>query len=198
MIKNPIPKVSNKNQFRAIGIVFGMYKPLAPDLLHKGTIKDSQGFIIDAVVLGKTLSLLKKFINFEKNYYWIVYPRNKNSNNLHLQVAGIWDPNNFDDNNQKNIEKTHEILHSLDLKENFFSIRGKLIFINISQKELIIKIFSSKSSKYSKNKSFKLLLKGIIPMKFINSFVSIEATRKENTLFMDDFEIIETNSSDIE
>ena len=199
MIKNPIPKVSNKIQFRAIGIVFGMYNPISPDILHKGTIKDSQGFIIDAVVLGKTLSLIKKFINFEKNYYWIVYPRNKNSNNLHLQVAGIWDPNNFGVNNEKTIEKTDEILQSLDLKDNFFSIRGKLIFINTLQKELVIKIFSSKSSKYSKNKSFKVSLKGIIPMKFINSFVSLEATRKENTLFMDDFEIIDaTNSSDIE
>ena len=119
MIKSPIPKVTNNKQFRAIGIVFGMYKPNDNNLLNKGFIEDSSGLNIDAVVLGKALPLIKKFINFENKYYWIVYPRNKNSDNIHLQIAGIWDPNNFK-NNDKNIKKTHDLLLSLDLKDNLF------------------------------------------------------------------------------
>ena len=86
MIKSPIPKVTNNKQFRAIGIVFGMYKPNDNNLLNKGFIEDSSGLNIDAVVLGKALPLIKKFINFENKYYWIVYPRNKNSDNIHLQM----------------------------------------------------------------------------------------------------------------
>ena len=196
MIKSPIPKVSNKKQFRAIGIVFGMYKPNDNNLLNKGFIEDSSGLNIDAVVLGKALPLIRKFINFEKKYYWIVYPRNKNSDNIHLQIAGIWDPNNFK-NNDENIKKTHDLLHSLDLKDNLFSIRGKLIFINTQEKDLIIKICPSRQNKNKKNKSFKILVKGEISMKYINSFVSLEVIRKDNTLFMEKFEIIEAKASEI-
>ena len=196
MIKNPIPKVSDEKQFRAIGIVFGMYKPHDNNSLNKGFIKDSSGLNIDAVVLGKALPLIRKFINFEKKYYWIVYPRNKNSDNIHLQIAGIWDPNNFK-NNDENIKKTHDLLLSLDLKDNLFSIRGKLIFINTQEKDLIIKICPSRQNKNKKNKSFKILVKGEISMKYINSFVSLEVIRKDNTLFMEKFEIIEAKVSEI-
>ena len=196
MIKSPIPKVTNNKQFRAIGIVFGMYKPNDNNLLNKGFIEDSSGLNIDAVVLGKALPVIKKFINFEKQYYWIVYPRNKDSNNIHLQIAGIWDPSNFKNNDYSKINKTHDLLLSLDLKDNLFSIRGKLIFINIQEKELIIKICPSNQSKNKKNKSFKILVKGEISMRYINSFVSLEVIRIENSLFLEKFEIIEEKTSE--
>ena len=195
MIKSPIPKVSNKKQFRAIGIVYGMYKPYENNLLNKGFIKDANGLKIDAVVLGKALPVIKKFINFEKQYYWIVYPRNKDSNNIHLQIAGIWDPSNFKNNDDFKINETQDLLLSLDLKDNLFSIRGKLIFINTQEKEMIIKICPSSKSKNKKNKSFKLLVKGEISMKYINSFVSLEVIRLENSLFLEKFEIIEDKIS---
>jgi len=195
MIKSPIPKVSDKKQFRAIGIVCGIYKPHENKLLNKGFIEDSNGLKIDAVVLGKALPIIKKFINFEKQYFWIVYPRNKNSNNIHLQIAGIWDPSNFKINNDENINKTHDLLISLDLKDNLFSIRGKLIFINTQEKELIIKICPSTQLKNKKNKSFKILVKGEMSMTFINSFVSLEVMRIENSLVLENFEIIETKTS---
>ena len=191
MTKSPIPKVSNKKQFRAIGIVFGMYKPHKNNSLNKGFIEDSNGLKIDTVVLGKALPIIKKFINFEKQYYWIVYPRNKDSNNIHLQIVGIWDPSNFKSNDDDNKNKTHDLLLSLDLKDNLFSIRGKLIFINIQKKELIIKICPSNQSKNQKNKSFKILIKGEISMNYLNSFVSLEVMRIENAFFMEKFEIIE-------
>jgi len=174
-----------------------LYKPHDNNLLNKGFIEDSNGFKIDSVVLGKALPLIKKFINFEKKYYWIVYPRNKNSENIHLQIVGIWDPNNFKNIDDENNKKTHDLLLSLDLKDNLFSIRGKLIFINIQEKELIIKICPSNQNKNKKNKSFKILVKGEISMKYINSFVSLEVIRKENALFLEKFEIIDGKSSEI-
>ena len=197
MIKSPIPKVSNKKQFRAIGIVLGMYKPHENNLLNKGFIEDSNGFKVDTVVLGKALPVIKKFINFEKQYYWIVYPRNKDSKLIHLQIAGIWDPGNFKNDDDDHIDKTHNLLLKLDLKDNLFSIRGKLIFINTQTKELIIKICPSNKSKNHKNKSFKILVKGEVSMKYINSFVSLEVMRIENSLVLETCEIIEAKSSEI-
>ena len=194
MIINPIQNVSDKFQNRAIGIVYGTYKPIEPLLFHKGVIKDKNGYELDAVVLGKVIPLIKKYVDIKKEYFWVVYPRNNNLSNLHLQIAGIWDPDDFKSNDEKSSEAKHKLLKTLNLKDNLFSVRGKLIFINMEEKEIIIKICSSKTKQNNKNKSFKINISGEIPMEFINEFVSLTISRKNNTLCLDDFEIISTNN----
>ena len=67
MIKNPIPKVTNQLQYRAIGIVKGKFIPNDSDQLNRGFITDNKGEKIETVVLGKALSLLKKHIDLKKS-----------------------------------------------------------------------------------------------------------------------------------
>ena len=193
MIKSPIQKVTDNLQNRAIGIIYASYKPSNTDSLNKGILKDQNNLTLDAVVLGKTLPLIKKYIDFNKKYFFIVYPRNKNSDSLHLQIAGIWDPNNLNKEQKDHSLNPHEILKNLDLKDNYFSIRGKLIFVKIPEKEVIIKITPSKILN-NKNKTFKLTLKAELPLNLINSFLSIDALRDGNSLRMENFEVIENKS----
>ena len=197
MIKNPIQEVTNKLQYRAIGIVKGIYKPNNIDQLNRGTITDKEGKIIETVILGKAISLIKKYINLEKDYFWIVYPRNKNINNLHLQVAGVWDPytlNQFDKNNSE--KDPNDLLEELNLNNNYFSIRGELVYVNIKKKEIVIKICSSPPSKRSKYSTFKIIIEGEIPLQFLNNFVSLDVIRDGNTLRMVKYEIIEKIKSE--
>ena len=113
------------------------------------------------VILGKVLSLIKKYINLEKKYFWIVYPRNKNTNNLHLQVAGIWDPYKLNQVDNIYDEKDPiKLLEELNLNNNYFSIRGELIYVNTEKREIVIKICSSPPSKRSKYSTFKIIIKG--------------------------------------
>ena len=193
MIKSPIQKVTENLQNRAIGIIYGSYKPSNSESLNKGILKDQNNLPLDTVVLGKTLPLIKKYIDFNKKYFFIVYPRNKNSDSLHLQIAGIWDPNSLNKEQKDYTQNTHEILKNFDLKDNYFSIRGKLIFVKIPEKEVIIKITPSKLLN-NKNKSFKLILKAELPLNLINSFLSIDALREGNALRMENFEVIENKS----
>ena len=197
MIKNPIQEVTNKLQYRAIGIVKGIYKPNNIDQLNRGILTDKEGKILETVLLGKAIALIKKYINLEKDYFWIVYPKNKNINNLHLQVAGIWDPyqlNQFD----KNISEKdpNELLEELNLNNNYFSIRGELVYVNTKKKEIVIKICSSPPSKRSKYSTFKIIIEGEIPLQFLNNFVSLDVIRDGNTLRMVKYEIIEKIKSE--
>ena len=194
MIKNPIQKVTNKLQYRAIGIVNGIYNPYEMSQLNRGFLTDNQGLKIETVVLGKALSLIKKHINLKKSYFWIVYPKNKNTQNLHLQITGIWDPYQLDkivdENPKKNIQ---ELLEDLNLTDNYFSIRGQLVYVNNQKKELVIKICSSKKVKNLKNNNFKLVIKGEIPLAILNNFLSLDVIRDGNTLKMIKYEIVEKN-----
>ena len=196
MLKNPIPQVTNQLQYRAIGIINGKFTPHDSDKLNRGFLTDNEGKKIETVVLGKALSLLKKHIDLEKSYYWIVYPKNKNTQNLHLQVAGIWDPyqlNNFpNDSSKTNFSK---LLEELDLKDNYFSVRGELVFVNTQKKEIVIKICFASKLKNLKNKNFKLVIKGEISLELLNSFVSLDISRDGNSLKLLNYEVIEKNIS---
>ena len=194
MLKNPIPRVSNQLQYRAIGIINGKFIPHNSEQLNRGFLTDNKGEKIQTVVLGKALSLLKKYIDLKKNYFWIVYPKNKNTQNLHLQVAGIWDPyqlNDFPNNSSKvNFSK---LLDELDLKDNYFSVRGELVFINAQKKEIVIKISCASKLKNVKNNNFKLAIKGELSLELLNSFVSLDVIREGNSLKLLDYEVVEKN-----
>ena len=192
MIKSPIQEVTNKLQFRAIGIVKGIYKPNNVDQLNRGTLTDKDGKVIDTVILGKALSLIKKYINLKKNYFWIVYPRNKSTNNLHLQVVGIWDPYQFNQVDNNNLEKDpKELLKELNLKNNYFSIRGELVYVNSDKKEIVIKICSFSTPKKVKKSTFKITVAGEVDLHFLNNFLSLDVIRDGNILRMIKYEIIE-------
>ena len=196
MLKNPIPKVQNKLQYRAIGIVKGKFVPDDNKKLNRGFLTDNDGEKIETVVLGKALSLLRKHIDFNKNYFWIVYPKNKNTQNLHLQVAGIWDPYQLNDfSNDSSKTNFSKLLEELNLKDNYFSVRGELVYVNSQKKEVVIKIRSSSKLQTLKNKNFKLVLKGELSIELINSFVSLDVTRDGNSLKLLNYEVIEKKLS---
>ena len=196
MLKNPIPKVTNQLQYRAIGIVNGKFTSHNSKQLNRGFLTDDKGEKIETVVLGKALSLLKKHIDLKKNYFWVVYPKNKNTQNLHLQVAGIWDPYQLNDlPNDSSKTNFPKLLEELDLKDNYFSVRGELVFVNKSKKEIVIKICSSSKFKNLKNKNFKLSIKGELSLDFLNSFVSLDVERNGNSLKLLNYEVIKKNLS---
>ena len=197
MLKNPIPQVTNQLQYRAIGIINGKFTPNESGQLNRGFLIDDKGEKIETVILGKALSLLKKHIDLKKSYYWIVYPKNKNTQNLHLQVAGIWDPyqlNDFPNDSSKN--NFSKLLEKLDLKDNYFSVRGKLVFVNTQKKEFVVKICSTSKLKNFKNKNFKLVIKGELSLELLNSFVSLDISRNGNALKLISCEVIEKDLSD--
>jgi len=197
MLKNPIPQVTNKLQYRAIGIINGKYTPHDIEQLNRGFLIDDKGEKIETVVLGKALSILKKHIDLKKSYYWVVYPKNKNTQNLHLQVAGIWDPYQLNDfPNDSSKTSFSKLLKELDLKDNYFSVRGELVFVNTQKKEIVIKINSVSKLKNLKNKNFKLVIKGELSLKLLNSFVSLDINREGNALNLIKYEVIEKDLSE--
>ena len=196
MLKNPIPQVTSQLQYRAIGIINGKFTPHDTEQLNRGFLIDKKGEKIETVVLGKALSLLKKHIDLKKSYFWVVYPKNKNTQNLHLQVAGIWDPyrlNNFSsDSSKTNFSK---LLEELNLEDNYFSVRGELVYVSTQKKEIVIKVRSASKLKNLKNKNFKLVIKGELSLELLNSFVSLDVSRDGNALKLNKYEVIEKDLS---
>ena len=109
---------------------------------------------------------------------------------------GIWDPYQLNDfHNDSSKTNFSKLLKELDLEDNYFSVRGALVFVNTQKKELVIKICSASKLKNLKNKNFKLILKGELTLELLHSFVSLDVIRDGNSLHLIKYEVIENNLS---
>ena len=82
-------------------------------------------------------------------------------------------------------------MEELNLSDNYFSIRGDLVYINTHKKEFIIKICSSHKSNKFKNNNFKLVIEGELSLDILKKFVSLDVIREGTTLRMINYEVIE-------
>jgi hypothetical protein len=77
-------------QYRAIGLIEGQYIP-SPEHFTRGILRTSDGLDLNAVLLGRVMSLVRKHLRPERNYLWVVYPRTRDkTEDLHVQLLGVW------------------------------------------------------------------------------------------------------------
>lgn len=102
--QQPIPPPSEPMQYRAIGLVRGRYVPTS-EQFTQGALVTPDNIELDAVLLGRIMSLVKNHLDLEKDHLWVVYPRTRQENdNLHLQIVGVWEPEKLAVNRQPNEE----------------------------------------------------------------------------------------------
>jgi len=199
MQNHPIPSVTDPLQYRAIGIVRGVYKPQDDENFTRGTLIDSKGNEIDSVVLGRVITLIRNHVSLEKPHLWVVYPRCRNNQNLHLQITGIWEPSTLN----KDLVEKEGLKEATSLKDDsdyllegddYFSIRGELIFTKPEEKEIVIKIRQKPRNQQKKALPFKISLKGEVPINYLKHFISLDVRRDGYQLLVEDFKIIGTIS----
>tara|TARA_Y100001968_G_scaffold322131_1_gene357679 strand:+ start:126 stop:767 length:642 start_codon:yes stop_codon:yes gene_type:complete len=195
MQNHPIPSVTDPLQYRAIGLVRGIYKPQDDENFTRGSLIDSKGNEIDSVVLGRVIALIRNHVSLEKPHLWVVYPRCRNNQNLHLQITGIWEPSTL----SKDVAEKEAIEESASFKvdsddllegDDYFSIRGELIFTKPEDKNLVVKIRQKPRNKKKKALPFKINLKGEIPINSLKQFISFDVRRVDYQLVVEDFQII--------
>ena len=195
MHNHPIPSVADPLQYRAIGIVRGIYKPQDNENFTRGTLIDSEGNEIDSVVLGRVITLIRNHVSLEKPHLWVVYPRSRNNQNLHLQITGIWEPSTLQREEKEKDQLNESSSINIDSDEllegdDYFSIRGELIFTKPKEKELVIRIRQMPRNQQKKALPFKVNLKGEIPINHLKKFISLEVRRVGYQLHVEDFQII--------
>ena len=195
MQNHPIPSVTDPLQYRAIGLVRGIYRPQDDDTFTRGALIDSKGNEIDSVVLGRVITLIRNHVPLEKPHLWVVYPRCRNNQNLHLQITGIWEPSTL----KKNLVESEGLNEDSSFKVNsdellegddYFSIRGELIFTKPEEKEVVIKIRQKPRNQQKKSLPFKVFLKGEIPINYLKHFISFDVRRVDYQLLVEDFKVI--------
>ena len=183
MRQHPIPPVTEPLQFRAIGIVRGTYCPIEPAIVTRGNLVGADGSSIDAVLLGRVLSLVKRHLNLDDEHLWVVYPRSRDDQKLHLQGVGVWDPRTLASDDP-------DLPDQLPEGDGFFSVRGELIFTKPESGDVVIKIRQLPRADGSRPQPFKLQLKGNISMEHLRHFLDLRVRLQGELLQIEHWEVI--------
>ncbi|MCC5636696.1 hypothetical protein LC593_12640 [Nostoc sp. CHAB 5844] len=200
--QQPIPPPSEPMQYRAIGLVRGRYIA-SSEQFTQGTLLTADGVEIQAVLLGRIMSLVKNHLDLEKNHLWVVYPRTKQENDaLHLQIVGVWEPENLakqqaqdsaDDElptaDDAETDKS-DIKPSSDIPDGGFSVRGEVVYQSFDDKNLVVKIKQAARKQDEKPKYFKLKLKGVLATKAVGKFWDFQVKRDGDLLAIETAEAI--------
>jgi hypothetical protein len=199
----PIPAPSEPLQFRAIGLVKGKYQP-SDDEFTKGAILTDDGTLVDTVLLGRIMSLVKNSLELDESHVWVAYPRlRKDANKLHLQVVGVWEPRlllkSLNKEEPEEIAKEKKsakakpvepevpnvVPEELAIPDNYFSVRGEVIFQSRETKEVFVKIKQApknSTDQAGSKKYFKLRLLGEFPHKMVGYFWEFDVLREGDDL----------------
>jgi hypothetical protein len=189
----PIPPASEPLQYRAIGLILGKYIPSTEEF-NQGTLLADDGTVIDAVILGRIMSLIKNHLDLAKSHLWVVYPRiRKEDNKLHSQIMGVWDPQLTIKplNPELALDSTPasapelQVVPSIDsigIPDNYFSIRGEVIYQSRETKEIFVKIRQSPKKKAEEERYFKIRLVGDLPQKMVGNFWDFDVLRVNDDL----------------
>jgi hypothetical protein len=192
MRQHPISPVTEPMQYRAIGLVRGCYVPADPDQLTRGVIRTAEGTDIEAVVLGRLLTLMRRHLDLAIPHLWVVYPRSRDENQLHLQMVGVWEPSTLAppaaaDPESAAADTTADLLPEGD---DYFSIRGELIFTRPETGDLVIKVRQQPRPDGNRPVPFKLQLRGEIPLEHLRHFVALDLRRQGQQLAVERYEVI--------
>ncbi|MER3433707.1 MAG: hypothetical protein C4288_09785 [Leptolyngbya sp. ERB_1_1] len=176
--QQPIPAPSEPMQYRAIGLLRGRYKA-SEEQFTRGEMFTADGTTIEAVLLGRVMSLVKNHLDLEQEHLWVVYPRTREKQeDLHVQIVGVWEPENLSqpDETAEETEKP-AYLPSSEVEDNYFSIRGEVIFHTPEEKSVVVKIQQAPRKKDDQGKSFKLKLNGELSGKVVGYFWELNVQR---------------------
>ncbi|MEN8443856.1 MAG: hypothetical protein ABG776_02465 [Cyanobacteria bacterium J06555_13] len=209
----PISLPSEPMQYRAIGLLKGKYIA-SEEQFNRGDIAASDGTLIDAVLLGRVTSLIKKHLDLDKDHLWVVYPRTlyKDKDDaqqeseheekesapekyddseekipaLHVQIVGVWEPETL--NPEANDEEDElRPLSSEEAEEqcNQFSIRGEIAKYSEEDNEILVNIVQKSKSETTKPKRpFKLLVNGQLTGRTVGYFWDLQVERQEGKLIL--------------
>lgn len=209
--EQPIPPPSEPMQYRAIGLVRGRYCA-SSEQFTQGTLFTSDGVELNAVLLGRIMSLVKNHLDLEQEHLWVVYPRTRQENDtLHIQIVGVWEPENLakhltEDEEQapespeqttpedtvslSEGETTPTTQSSAAIPDGGFSVRGEVVYQSFDAKSLVVKIKQAPRKPTDKAKYFKLKLRGVLSTKAVGKFWDFQVKREADVLVVEKGEAI--------
>jgi hypothetical protein len=199
--QQPIPPPSEPMQYRAIGLVRGRYEASA-EQFTQGTLLAHDGTQLQAVLLGRVISLVRKHVDLATEHLWVVYPRTgQQDNHLHLQIVGVWEPETLAKQptpedaiatSEETAPPEEEPQLITNAEDGYFSVRGEVVFQSAGDSRLVVKIKQAPRKESDRPKFFKVNLQGVLKTKAVGQFWNFHVLRQADNLVIQEAESIAT------
>ena len=199
MSKQPISPVTDPLQFRAIGLVRGIYRPKDANVLNSGVIHAMDNTQLEAVLLGRVIHLVRRYVDLEQPHMWVCYPRilDKGKGRLQLQVMGVWEPSLLDRADQTPQDKGQAAEgdgqpDEPELPDGYFSVRGELMFTDPEAQWLLVRIRQQpRVNTTQRARNLKLRLHGFVPRHALRHFLNLDLKRQGQDLHVEHYDVIQ-------
>ncbi len=166
---------------------------------NRGNILLEDDTLIDAVLLGRVTSLIKKHLDLDTPHLWVVYPRTlykeeeDNEPALHMQIVGVWEPETLnaskgsETDSSKADAQAPRYLSTAEATEQCdqFSIRGEIAKYSEEDGEITVNIVQkSKSENVKPKRPFKLLISGTLEGRTTGYFWDFKVKREGGQLIL--------------
>lgn len=199
MAKQPISPVTDPLQFRAIGLVRGIYRSDGPDSFTTGVIHTADNTQLEAVLLGRVIHLVRRHVDLDQPHLWVCYPRNrdKDQDKLHLQVMGLWEPSLLDRTDAPpqapQPSEDPQDSQNIEPSDGYFSVRGELMFTDPEARQLVVRIRQQPrgNTTSQRGRNFKLTLHGAVPRRALRHFLNLDLKRHGQSLHVERYDVIQ-------
>jgi len=185
--QQPIPPPSEPMQYRAIGLVRGRYRASA-EQFTQGTLIACDGTEINAVLLGRIMSLVKNHLDLEQEHLWVVYPRSGQQDSLlHLQIVGVWEPEKLNRQlpaTERPTKEEQPQISAPEIEDGYFSVRGEIVYQSVTEGYFVVKIKQAPRKESEQPKYFKLKLHGDLATKAVGKFWDLQVKRHTDNLVL--------------
>ncbi|NJR48671.1 MAG: hypothetical protein HC780_03040 [Leptolyngbyaceae cyanobacterium CSU_1_3] len=136
------------------------------------------------------MSLVRNHLDLEQDHLWVVYPRTREKEeDLHAQIVGVWEPeklNKIDEDSEGSAADEEPAISyqpSSEVDDDYFSIRGEVIFHTPEENSIVVKIQQAPRKKDgNRSKCFKLKLEGTLTGKVVGYFWDLQVRRQGDKL----------------
>lgn len=157
-------------EYRAIGRLWGKYVP-SNELIYQGQLITADGVML-STNLAKRASILVQNarIDLLQEYLWTVYPRTPFKDSpTQIRVTLI---------NVRNYkEYTDSVKNQLQLEADNFSVQGLVVYQDLEQGIVEVKIHRSPRRESEPSKDFQLKLIGFLPSNSMKKFWNFHVRR---------------------
>ncbi|BAZ70849.1 hypothetical protein NIES4106_56460 (plasmid) [Fischerella sp. NIES-4106] len=183
LVNSPQIMPAEPLQYRAVGRVWGRYVP-SDELIYKGQLITADGVILDTKLANRASKVVQNAqLDLSQDYLWTAYPRTGLKNSLsELSVCLI--------NIRTPKEYTDSVKSELQLLGDNFSVQGLVVYQDLEQGVVLVKIHRSPRREFEYTKDFQLKLRGFLPPNSMKKFWNFDVRRVGTSLVIESGECI--------
>lgn|GEM_PF-1433055 len=184
-VNNPQIMPAEPLEYRAVGRLWGRYVP-SDELIYQGQLITADGVMLETNLAKRASKVVQNTqIDLSQEYLWTAYPKTRledSQTKLRMTLINVRTPKEY----------TDSVKAELQLLADSFSVQGVVVYQDLEQGMVLVKIQQKPQRDFDPPKYFQLRLIGYLPSNSIKEFWNFHVQRVGTSLVIQSGECIKS------